>query len=235
MVELITLYTAKICPYAQRAEIALEEAGLPYKRYEIDLSNKPEWYAPKVNPASKVPAIAYGGPDVAPETPSPESAKIAESLVLLEFIADLSASTKPLLPADPVARARARFFIEAVLSKFIGAFYGALTRGEDPAPVMDAIDILQGLLPEEGYVVGEWSIADAAVTPFLARALVSFKHDIGAYDEGAGKKLYDVQLCTPMQNVSSRPSFKDTWHEDVIIDVYSQRFNELRIQRLAQK
>jgi len=37
-----------------QTEIALAEAGVPYKRYEIDLKNKPEWYAPKVNPASKV-------------------------------------------------------------------------------------------------------------------------------------------------------------------------------------
>ncbi|KDN51872.1 hypothetical protein RSAG8_00423, partial [Rhizoctonia solani AG-8 WAC10335] len=43
----------KICPFAQRTVIALEEAKADYTTYEIDLSNKPEWYAPKVNPASK--------------------------------------------------------------------------------------------------------------------------------------------------------------------------------------
>lgn len=37
-----------------QTEIALAEVGAPFKRYEIDLGNKPEWYAPKVNPASKV-------------------------------------------------------------------------------------------------------------------------------------------------------------------------------------
>ncbi|KAG6805318.1 hypothetical protein H0H93_005077, partial [Arthromyces matolae] len=71
-------------------EIALAESGLEFTRFEIDLQNKPEWYATRVNPASKVPAIAYGGPAVAPDDPSPESTKLAESLVLLEFIADLS-------------------------------------------------------------------------------------------------------------------------------------------------
>lgn len=73
MVEQITLYSAKVCPWAHRTELALKESGLPYKRYEIDLANKPEWYAPKVNPASKVPALAYGGPDVDPAEPSPDS------------------------------------------------------------------------------------------------------------------------------------------------------------------
>lgn len=37
-----------------QTEIALAEVGAPFKRYEIDLGNKPEWYAPKVNRASKV-------------------------------------------------------------------------------------------------------------------------------------------------------------------------------------
>jgi glutathione S-transferase len=63
-----------------QAEIALAHAKADFKRFEIDLQNKPDWYAPKVNPASKVPAIAYGGPDVAPDQPSLESTKIAESL-----------------------------------------------------------------------------------------------------------------------------------------------------------
>lgn len=37
-----------------KVEIALKEAGLPYEEYQINLKDKPEWYAPKVNPASKV-------------------------------------------------------------------------------------------------------------------------------------------------------------------------------------
>jgi hypothetical protein len=37
-----------------QTEIALAEVGAPFKRYEINLENKPEWYAPKVNRASKV-------------------------------------------------------------------------------------------------------------------------------------------------------------------------------------
>jgi len=54
MHEQITLYTAKICPFAHRVELALEEAKAGFTSYEIDLKNKPEWYAPQVNPASKV-------------------------------------------------------------------------------------------------------------------------------------------------------------------------------------
>jgi hypothetical protein len=38
---------------------------------------------------AQVPTMTYGGPKVDPTNPSPESFKLAESLVLLEFIADL--------------------------------------------------------------------------------------------------------------------------------------------------
>lgn len=37
-----------------QVELALAEAKADYKRFDVDLQNKPEWYAPKVNPASKV-------------------------------------------------------------------------------------------------------------------------------------------------------------------------------------
>ncbi|ELU43933.1 Glutaredoxin domain-containing protein [Rhizoctonia solani AG-1 IA] len=111
MPETLTLYSSEICPFAQRTVIALQEAKADYTLYEIDLANKPDWYAPKVNPASKgvstIPAIAYGGPKVDPANPSPESIKLAESLVLLEFIADLYPNSG-LLSTNPVERAQAR-------------------------------------------------------------------------------------------------------------------------------
>jgi glutathione S-transferase len=47
------MHKTQICPFSQRARMALEEAGAQYINYEIDLSHKPEWYITKVNPASK--------------------------------------------------------------------------------------------------------------------------------------------------------------------------------------
>lgn len=213
----------------------MAEGKIPFKRFEIDLKNKPEWYAPKINPASKVsalfigvharyspqrkvPAISYGGPDVDPATPSPESQKIAESGVLIELIADLS--KEELLPKDPITRARARFFTETVTSAASGAWYGAVARGEDPAPFLKALDTLQSLLPAEGFAVGQWSIADAAVTPFFARAEVTFKNDIGKYEVGKGKALWAIVESDPkyarfrkyLEDVKGRDSFKTTFH-----------------------
>ncbi|KAG1751489.1 uncharacterized protein EDB91DRAFT_609702 [Suillus paluster] len=108
----LTLYLHKLSPYSQRVEMALIEASAPCKTYKVDLQNKPEWFTSQVNPIGQVPIVTYGGPDIDPENPSPLSAKISESNVILEFVVDLYPDSG-LLPKDPVLHAKVRFFINA--------------------------------------------------------------------------------------------------------------------------
>jgi glutathione S-transferase len=148
--------------------------------------------------------------------------KIAESLVLIEFVNDL-APEKGLLPTDPVKRAKARFFIEAFSSKFGAPWFAAISKGEDPSAILPALDTLIELLPKDpnAYAVGEFSLADAAVIPFLARAFAALKNDVGSYDEGKRKALYDIiqgevkyeRLRQYYALVSSRDSFQSTFFE----------------------
>ena len=51
------------------------------------------------------------------DKPAPDSIKIAESLVLLEFVADLFPDSG-LLPKDPVERAKVRLFIDTFAVKY---------------------------------------------------------------------------------------------------------------------
>jgi glutathione S-transferase len=132
-----------------------------------------------------------------------------------------------------VKRANARFFIEAFQSKFGPVWYSSLFKGEHPTTILPALDALVGLLPadEGSYAVGkEWSLADAAVTPFLARAFTSLKHDIGAYDAGQGKAVWERIQNEPKYErlrkyyalVTSRESFKSTYVEvsPIIVSLY---------------
>ncbi|PIL28232.1 transporter [Ganoderma sinense ZZ0214-1] len=239
MSQQITLYSAKICPFAHRAEIALAEAKAPFTRYEIDLSNKPQWYAPKVNAASKVPAMTYGGPAVPADQPSPESTKLAESLVLVEFVGDLFPSSG-IVPADPVKRAQARFFIEGVSSKLLPAYFALQMKGAPPADFYAALEYLQALLPraEEGegaFAVDEYSMADIAITPFLARARMSFDNDLGAWEKGEGPKMWETvtsgrfaRLAKYIDDLFARESFKATWDEEYVLTGFKKHFAELR-------
>ncbi|KAJ7282476.1 glutathione S-transferase [Mycena rebaudengoi] len=242
MPEQITLYVAKICPFSHRVELALAEVKAGFSRFEVDLVNKPEWYAPQVNPASKVPAIAYGGPQVSPDQPSPESVKITESLILVELVADLYPDS-PILPKDPIQRAKARFFIDAVSTKFLPSWLGPLVRGQSFEPFFDALAILQDLLsPSSTFAISdEYTVADIAITPFLARMEVALKNDIGAYKEGEGKKAYDVifsserfaRIAKYFNTIKARESFAATFDGDYIKDKYRLRFGEVRKQLQA--
>ena len=108
----LRLISHKLCPYVQRAVIALSEKGVPFERIDIDLANKPDWFL-AISPLGKTPVLQVG--DTA----------IFESAVILEYLEETQ--PKPLHPADPLTRAEYRAWIEfgsAVLSD-IAASYAA--------------------------------------------------------------------------------------------------------------
>ena len=108
----LKLISHRLCPYVQRAVIALTEKGVPFERIDIDLANKPDWFL-ALSPLGKTPVLQVG--DTA----------IFESAVILEYLEETQ--PKPLHPADPLTRAEHRGWIEfgsAVLSDIAG-FYAA--------------------------------------------------------------------------------------------------------------
>jgi glutathione S-transferase len=108
----LKLISHKLCPYVQRAVIALTEKGVAFERVDIDLANKPEWFL-GISPLGKTPVLLVG------EVP------IFESAVILEYLEETQ--PKPLHPADPLVRAEHRGWIEfgsAVLGDIAG-FYAA--------------------------------------------------------------------------------------------------------------
>jgi glutathione S-transferase len=108
----LKLISHKLCPYVQRAVIALTEKDVAFERVDIDLANKPDWFL-TLSPLGKTPVLQVG--DVA----------IFESAVILEYLEETQ--PKPLHPADPLRRAEHRAWIEfasAVLNDIAG-FYAA--------------------------------------------------------------------------------------------------------------
>jgi glutathione S-transferase len=108
----LKLISHKLCPYVQRAVIALTEKGIAFERIDIDLANKPDWFL-AISPLGKTPVLQVG--DVA----------IFESAVILEYLEETQPT--PLHPADPLRRAEHRAWIEfasAVLNDIAG-FYAA--------------------------------------------------------------------------------------------------------------
>jgi glutathione S-transferase len=112
MAACLKLISHKLCPYVQRAVIALTEKGVAFERIDIDLANKPDWFL-AISPLGRTPVLQVG--DIA----------IFESAAILEYLEETE--PKPLHPADPLRRAEHRGWIEfgsAVLNDIAG-LYGA--------------------------------------------------------------------------------------------------------------
>lgn len=108
----LTLISHHLCPYVQRAVIALSEKAVPFERVDIDLANKPDWFK-AISPLGKTPVLKAG------------DHAIFESAVILEYLEETGPN--PLHPADPLARADHRAWMEfgsAVLNDIAG-FYSA--------------------------------------------------------------------------------------------------------------
>ncbi|KAH9887334.1 thioredoxin-like protein [Cubamyces lactineus] len=219
----ITFYENVFSPFSHRVHIALDQAKADYSRVPIDLANKPAWFAEKVNPVGKVPVITYGGPKSAPECPSPDAAKVDESLVILEFLADLFPEAH-LLPSDPVHRVQVRLFINIFeTGKFFEGFRGFFFRNTEGAGklLLEGLAELQARLPPTGFLVGKWSNAESAVAPFLVRVDMMLKHNIGAHSEEDGVKVLETyqgpkyaRLTKYIVEIRESPIFEKTWDED---------------------
>jgi glutathione S-transferase len=129
---------------------------------------------------TQVPTLTYGGPSVDPEDPSPLSAKITESNVILEFLADLYPDSG-LLPKDPVLRAKVRFFVDATTKHVENPLYDFVRGQGSYEDVLKGFEFFQGLLEEaEDFAVGDcYTIADACISPHLARLKTVTENDLG--------------------------------------------------------
>jgi glutathione S-transferase len=109
----LTLVSHKLCPYVQRAIIALTEKNVPFERIDVDLANKPDWFK-TISPLGKTPVLIV------------DNTAIFESAVILEYLEETQPN--PLHPADPLARAEHRAWIEfgsAVLNDIWGVYSAA--------------------------------------------------------------------------------------------------------------
>ena len=112
------LFTARVCPFAHRTRLVLLEKGLEFEHIEIDFANKTERFL-SVSPYGKVPALYHDGQT------------IYESVVINEYLDEVFPDP-PLMPRDPVLRAKARIWNHYCNEYFTPDLY-AVTKNRDPA------------------------------------------------------------------------------------------------------
>lgn len=155
----IELITHKLCPYVQRSVIVLEEKGIDYRRTDIDLANKPAWFA-EVSPLGKVPVLITG-----------ERRSLFESAVICEYLNDITPGS--LHPEDDLERAEHRAWIEfgsGILNR-IAALYNAASEAAFDAGRQQLVGLFQQLesrLGEGPYFSGtDFRIIDAVYGPIF--------------------------------------------------------------------
>src|SRR5262245_45756170 len=108
------LVSHPLCPYVQRAAIALAEKGVPFERRDVDLAEKPDWFK-ALSPLGKVPLLLVGNRQ-----------PLSESAAICDFIEE-SESGPRLHPEDAFERARHRGWIEfaSAMLNLIAGYYNA--------------------------------------------------------------------------------------------------------------
>lgn len=199
MPEPLTLVSHPLCPYVQRAAIALLEKGVPFSRLDVDLSNKPDWFL-ALSPLGKTPVLKVG------------ATAIFESAVILEYLEE--SQPRPLHPDDALRRAEHRAWIEFG-SALLGDVWGLYAAGDPNGfevkrqSLMARFERLEARLDAGPYFDGaRFSLVDAAFAPVF-RYFDAFDR-IADFGILAGRP----RVAAWREQLAARPSVRDAVAED---------------------
>ena len=160
----LTLVSHDLCPYVQRAAIALTEKGVPFERVVVDLAAKPDWFR-TLSPLGKVPLLRIA------RTDGPE-AVLFESNVICEYIEETQVGPA-LHPKDPLVRAVHRGWMEfgsAILSDLYGleTTRDAAVFESKRAAITAKFARVEAVLDADPYFAGDrFSLVDAVFAPIF--------------------------------------------------------------------
>jgi len=187
------LMSHALCPYVQRAAISMTEKDVPFERTDIDLANKPDWFL-AISPLGKTPVLIDN------------SQPIFESAAILEYLEETQ--TSPMHPADPIARAQHRGWIEfgsSILNDIAG-FYAtkdANVFADKVLSLKTKFAQLEDQLEGGPYFAGEeFTLVDAVYGPVF-RYFDTFDR-IGDF----GIMTDKVKVLSWRAALAARPSFR---------------------------
>lgn len=152
----LTLVSHHLCPYVQRAAIALIEKEIAFERRWVDLVDKPAWFR-AVSPLGKTPVLLVG------------QEPVFESAVICDYLDEVY--TPRLHPEDPLDRARHRAWIAFASATLddIWAFYSARDEGTHHArwaTISGRFAQVESVLGAGPWFAGaRFSLVDAAYAP----------------------------------------------------------------------
>ncbi|MEX0731524.1 MAG: glutathione S-transferase N-terminal domain-containing protein [Aquisalimonadaceae bacterium] len=157
----MTLFSGATCPYSHRVRFVLSEKGITVDIHSVDLDNKPEDLV-DLNPYGGVPTLVD------------RDLSLYDTRIIVEYL-DERFPHPPLMPIDPVSRAKARL----ALYRIEKDWYALLDEMESSSKVQ--VDKTRKALREsliasdelfsvaEFFLSEELSVMDCALAPLLWR------------------------------------------------------------------
>lgn len=219
----LQLVSFALCPFVQRAVIALTEKQVDFSIEYVDLENPPEWFN-QASPLGKVPILRVDGE------------VIFESSVILDY---LDETQMPRLhPASPLKRAQHKAWIEYGSGLLMDQL--AICKARDEGEYQRKTEILRHKLQRlvdplaAGQFTGDtdFTLLDAAYAPlFMRMAILAGMHEKQSHLLPKGVESWSERLL-------DRPSVVSSVVEDFsarFIDYFTARqswlmshFKELR-------
>lgn len=215
--EEVILLDYDFSPFAMRVRISLKEKGIQFESKKEDLFHKSPLLL-EMNPVHKlVPVLIHNGKP------------ICESLVIVQYIDEVWNDKSPLLPADPLERARAKFWADYVDKIYVAWRSVWLTKGEAQDTAKKALregyKVLEGELGDKCYFGGSnFGMADIAFIPFYGFFETVERFGKLSMDEEFPKLVAWGKRCMERESVATTvPTQSDAY--DYIVGVKSKLEN----------
>ncbi|MHB8742317.1 MAG: glutathione S-transferase N-terminal domain-containing protein [Sulfuricaulis sp.] len=158
---MMTLYSGTMDPYSHRTRIVLYEKDIECQIIEVDLNKKPRELG-DLNPYNQVPTMVD------------RDLVLHESNIINEYL-DERLPHPPLMPVDPVSRARARLMLVrfdrdwySLIHDITGGDKKAATRARHA--LRDGLTVISPIFKEQSFALGEeFSLVDCSLAPILWR------------------------------------------------------------------
>jgi len=227
----LKLFYNRLCPYAARAWLALEESGVSYEKEEVGLKvfgqEKPSWYPDLCKAACPTSSAAVGP---VPALQLADNRMVLGSRTVVAFIEEFFKIG--LSPEDPYLCAQVRMVMDEVESMYSAA--NQLVANKDVkrdaayrSALRRAIDNVVALLlhvrkEHRGapYIFESFTMADVFLAPFLDR----FPQVLSEL-RGFSSMLTDYPIFAELlEAYRGRPSFQNTSQtQEFYLDGYSKK------------
>ena len=191
----MTLFSDPLDPQSHRTRIVLAEKDVTYDVIQIDPDNKPEDLA-DLNPYNSVPTLVD------------RELVLYDARVIMEYL-DERFPHPPLMPVDPVSRAKSRLALFHIEHDWYGMF-GDLTSGSERKMIsarkilretlLSSIDVFKA---KPFFLSDDFSLVDCTIAPLLWR-LPSLGIELPT--QASAIKQYADRLF-------DRPSFRESLSE----------------------